>query len=157
MNNQPSYNDQIRESAFGATSSATQAESVVIPVIEEQLHIDKQIVETGIVRIVKEVIEEPETVNVPVFREEVIVDHVAIQQYVDAAPAVRYEGETMIIPVVREVLVTEKKLLLVEEVHVTKRQITNQENLEVMLRKEKVTVERRTPHDGRSAETTPSL
>lgn len=157
MNNQLSYNNQIEEAAFLAAGSAMPGESVVIPVIEERLRVDKQVVETGIVRIAKQVTEEQETVNVPVFREEVIVDHVAIDQYVDTAPAVRYEGKTMIIPVIREVLITEKRLLLVEEVHVTKRQITNQESLEVMLRKEKVTVERRNPSDERAAEPVPSL
>ena len=157
MNNQPNYNSQNEKSAFLADSSAVLIDPVVIPVIEEQLQVDKQVIETGIVRITKQVIEEPETVAIPVFREEVIVDHVAVYQYVDTAPVVRYEGETMIIPVVREVLVTEKKLLLVEEVHVTKKQTTDQERVDVMLRKEKITVERINPSDERSAETTPSL
>lgn len=157
MNSQSNYDNPKEEPAFLATSSGGVAESIVIPVIEEQLRVDKQIVETGIVRIAKHVIEEPETVDIPVFKEEVTIDHVAVYQYVDTAPVVRYEGETMIIPVVREVLVTEKKLLLVEEVHVTKRQITNQERVDVMLRKEKVTVERINPNDERSAETAPSL
>ena len=157
MNNSPSHIDQTVIAVTSLEEAVTQAAPIIIPVIEEQLLISKQVVDTGIVRIVKQVIEESEVVDIPMLREEVVVDHIAVYQYVDEAPAVRYEGETMIIPVVREVLVTEKKLLLVEEVHVTKRQITDQEHVEVMLRKEKVTVERRSPNDERSADTTPSL
>lgn len=145
MRNEPSDSNQSEESVQGLSNSASVTGPVVVPVIEEKLQIDKQVVETGVVRIVKHVIEEAQTVDVPVFKEEVIVEHVAVYQYVDTPPPVRYEGETMIIPVLREVLVTETKLLLVEEVHVTKRHTTDQETLEVKLRKEEVTVERNGP------------
>ncbi|WP_420151902.1 YsnF/AvaK domain-containing protein [Spirosoma sp.] len=148
MSNGPDQMSRNKESvpAISALDSGT----IVIPVIEEQIQIDKQIIETGTVRIAKQVFEEAQTVDIPVFREEVTVEHVAVYQYVDAAPAVRYEGETMIIPVLREVLVTEKRLLLVEEVHVTKRHITDQETQEVTLRKEEVIVERSDPDHERS-------
>lgn len=151
MDNEFTPTIQASELATPPANSATSTESVMIPVIEEQLRIDKQLIETGVVRISKHVIEESQTVDIPVFREEVMVEHVAVYQYVDTPPAVRYEGETMIVPVLREVLVTEKRLLLVEEVHVTKRHITDQETQEVTLRKEEVTVERSGPTNERSA------
>lgn len=132
-------------------ADSVRAKPVIIPVIEEQVQIGKRIIETGAVRVTKHVIEESQTIDVPVSREEVIVEHVAVYQYVDEAPGVRYEGETMIIPVLREVLVTEKRLLLVEEVHVTKRQLTDQETQEVILRKEEITVERTGPNHERPA------
>ena len=142
MSNDFSHDIQTDELRLRPEGSIEEMKPVIIPVVEEQLQVDKQVIETGVVRITKHVIEESETVNIPVSRDEITVEHVAVYQYVDEAPAVRYEGETMIIPVLREVLVTEKKLLLVEEVHVTKRQITSQETQEVTLRKEEVTVER---------------
>jgi stress response protein YsnF len=52
----------------------------------------------------------------------------------------------MIIPVVREVLVVEKRLLLVEELHVTKTQVQKQETQHITLRKEEVIVERLAPN-----------
>jgi len=66
-----------------------------------------------------------------------------INQYVDTAPAAsRYEGDTLIIPVLKEVLVVEKKLMLVEELHIRKRNteqiITGSETL----RKESVEINR---------------
>lgn len=124
---------------------------VVIPVIEELIQIDINEVETGVVRLVKHVTEETQTVDIPTTKEEVIVDRVAIYQYVDTPPVIRYEGDTTIIPVLREVLVTEKKLLLVEEVHVTKRRTTEQDTQTFTLRKEEVTVERSTTDNERPA------
>lgn len=157
MDNEFNPTVQASELATPPANSAASTESVIIPVIEEQLRIDKQLIETGVVRISKHVIEESQSVDVPVFREEVTVEHVAVYQYVDTPPAVRYEGETMIVPVLREVLVTEKRLLLVEEVHVTKRHIAGQETQEVILRKEEVTVERSGPNENVRPEERPSL
>ena len=36
------------------------------------------------------------------------------------APAVRWEGDTMIVPVVKEIVVTQKRLVLVEEIRISR-------------------------------------
>ncbi len=79
----------------------------VIPVIEERLIVDKQAIETGRVRIAKKIHETEETVNIPLARDEVNVERVAINQIVDIPSPVRHEGDTMIIPVVEEILVVD--------------------------------------------------
>jgi stress response protein YsnF len=71
------------------------------------------------------------------------VERVPINAFVaDGAtlPGVRYEGDTMIIPVVREVVV--KRMLVVEELHVTKHEVPTQESHTVVLRQESVQVHR---------------
>ena len=152
MNNEPStYNQSDASGQSPNTMVGQLVESTLVPVIEEQLQVGTQRVQTGVVRIVKHVTEEVQTVSLPTTREDVIVDRVAIYQYVETPPAVRYEGDTTIIPVLREVLVTEKKLLLVEEVHITKRRTTDQDAQEFTLLKEEVTVERSGPDNERSA------
>jgi stress response protein YsnF len=89
------------------------------------------------------VTEREETVAVPVVYEEIQVERVAINRFVDSPPpSVRYEGETMVIPVIKEVAVVEKRLMLVEELHVIKRQKQRQETRTVNLREETVSVER---------------
>lgn len=114
-----------------------------IPVLEEQLIVDKQVVEKGRVRISKKVREMDETVNIPLVEENVSVERVPINQYVaEAPPPVRYEGNVMIIPVLREIVVVEKRLVLVEELRVTKQQTQTQETQKVRLRKEEVEVKR---------------
>jgi len=125
--------------------SPTEPEKMTIPVIEEYIHIEREVVETGRVRITKTVNQAPEASVVPLVHEEVSVERVARNQYVDAVPTVRQEGDVTIIPVVREVLV--KRLLVVEELHVTKRRVETLETQQVVLRKEEISVERISPDD----------
>jgi len=116
-------------------------ESKVIPVIEEKLRIDKEKVETGKFIITKKVHEEEVTENVSVTEDKVTIDRKEINQYVDSAPpATRQEGNSTIISVVKEVLVVEKKLMLVEEIHVTKHQTESTTPVKDTLRKEEVKV-----------------
>ena len=102
--------------------------------------------ETGRVNIYKDVHEEDVTVDVPTVHEEVNVERVPVNEYVESAPpSVRYEGDVMIIPVLHEELVLVKRLKLVEELHVTKRKIETHEAQHVTLRKEEVNVDRVEP------------
>ena len=111
-------------------------------VIHEQVQVDKKVVETSVVQLTKRVSEDRQVVDLPTSREEITVERVARNQYVETPPSVRYEGDTMIIPVVQEVLVTQKKILLVEEVYVTKHKVHQHQSEEVVLRKEAIIVER---------------
>ncbi len=61
-------------------------------------------------------------VEEPSIQEEVQIERVPGNQLVDEPVAVRCEGDTMIIPVIEEVIVVETRLQLKEEVRVTKRQ-----------------------------------
>jgi uncharacterized protein (TIGR02271 family) len=121
------------------------ANRTVIPVVQEDLQVEKQLVESGKVNISKRVIDEDVTVNVPVVHEEVTVEKKAINQYVDTPPPpVRQEGDTTIVSVVKEVLVVEKRLMLVEEVHITKKRAETSNPSQETLRREEVTVSRTT-------------
>jgi uncharacterized protein (TIGR02271 family) len=111
-------------------------------VLQEQANIDKKIVESGKVFIHKKVHETEEEISVPVSHEAVTIKKVPVNKYVDVAPSVRNEGNTTIIPVIKEVLVIEKKLMLVEEVHVIKDIIEKTEQQTIPLRKEEIEVER---------------
>jgi uncharacterized protein (TIGR02271 family) len=111
-------------------------------ILQEEANIDKKIVESGKVYIHKKVQETNEEISVPVSHESVTIKKVTVNKYVDVAPSVRNEGNTTIIPVIKEVLVIEKKLLLVEEVHVIKEVIEKTEEHTIPLRKEEIEVER---------------
>ena len=110
-----------------------------IPVIEEQLRVDKKVVETGKVHVSKKVTEHETSVSVPLMEETYDVERVPVNQVVETPPPpVRYEGDTMIIPVMREVLVVQKHYEIVEEIRLTK-QINRQQHTEqVTLKKEEV-------------------
>jgi len=140
MNNTQDINYSGINQQEGPLFTSTTEEKVVIPVIEEKIKVHTEIVETGKVSISKKINEYQETVNIPIIQEEVNIDRVQVNKMVEFVPAVRYEGDTMIIPVVKEVAVVEKRLMLVEELHITiyKREIPISQ--EVTLRKEEINV-----------------
>jgi uncharacterized protein (TIGR02271 family) len=123
-------------------SAPQPAESVVIPRLEEQLQIDKSQFLRGSVRVRVAPTEHQQTVSVPVTDVEAEVRRVAIGKIVESAPPVREEGNTVIVPVIEEVLVVEKRLLLREEVHIVRHPKTRIEEHQVTLRSERVEVSR---------------
>lgn len=123
-------------------SGTDRDESIVIPVIAEELEVEKHAVATGRVRLTKTVHEREEVVEAPLLQEEVEVERVTINRVLDAPVEVRYEDATMIIPLMEEVLVVEKRLMLREEIRVTKRQTETHETQHVTLRTEEINVER---------------
>lgn len=114
----------------------------VIPVIQEQVTIGKQEIEAGKVVVSKSIEHHTTPVHVIVNHDEVQVAHVPAGYYVEKAPEVRYEGDTMIIPVLKEEAVVVKKIYLVEELHVTRTTRQSQETETVTLRTEHVDITR---------------
>ena len=115
----------------------------VIPVVREQVTVGKKLVETGKVRISKKVSEDQTSVSIPLMREEYDVQRVPVNQVVDTPPpAMRYEGDTAIIPVLREVMVVQKRYEITEEIRITKRRTESTDTQQVSLRKEEVHIER---------------
>ena len=102
----------------------------------------KERVATETVRLRKRVHEDEEVLDVPVQTEAIEVERVPVGRWLDAPADVRHEGDTTVYPVVEEVLVVEKRLRLVEEVRVTRRQATRQVQERVGLRREEVVIER---------------
>lgn len=125
------------------TSNRTrQDERIVMPVVAETLDVQKRRVQTGGVRIKKIVHEREEIVDEPLMREEVQVKRVPINRVVDAPVPVRHVGNTMIVSLLEEVLVVEKRLMLKEELHITKGEIETYKPQRITLRTEEAVVER---------------
>lgn len=130
---------------FAFSSLTARGEAVRIPLVEEKLRVSKRARETGRVRLTKHVDVREEVVDEPLIREEVEVERVPVDRYVDKPVPTRTEGETTIIPVMEEVLVVEKRLRLKEELHVTRRRIEHRDPQRVALRSERIEVERTGP------------
>lgn len=124
----------------------------VIPLVEEELAVRKQPVEKGRTRIRKVVREREQVVDEPVVHEDVEIRRVPVNRYVDAPAPARQEGDTLIVPLFEEVLVVQKRLVLREELHVTRRRTTVHDRTHVPLRSEDVLVEH---IDGHEAEDQP--
>ena len=120
----------------------TQA-ATVIPVMHEELDVRTRRVETDSgVRVSKAIEEREEVVDEALTREDVEVERVAMNVPVESATGVRYEGDTMVIPIFEEVIVVEKRLVLKEEIRVTRRRTSFRSPQRVTLRREVPTVER---------------
>ena len=142
----------------GDAAEVALGEEVVLPLIEETASIDKRAVETGRVRVSTHT----ETID-QILRETLRSDMVGVTRVPfnrtlaegEAVPQVRTENGVTIIPVLEEILVVEKRLVLKEEVHV--RQTTSGEDVEVpvMLRRQHAVVERIGP-DGQQNDPLPA-
>ena len=100
---------------------------------EEELQAHKQSVETGAVRVRKEVVTEHRTIEVPVQREEIVIE----RQAPTGEPI-----EEIRIPVSEEQVTVEKRPVVKEEVTVGKRVVQGTERVGGEVRKEVVRVER---------------
>lgn len=117
---------------------------VIVPAVQEEARVAVREVEAGGVRVHKTVNEQPRTVDVVLRRDDVAVEHVPIDKIVplSEAPVARQEGDTLIVPILEEVLVVEKRCRIKEEIHITRSQRTEHHVEHVVLRSEDVTVER---------------
>lgn len=129
----PSVNDQNAQDA------------VKVPVLQEDAWIERRVVDTGRgVRIRKTVAEHPCQIDERLVREGVEVSHVPVDRIValDQAPATRYEGDTLVVPILEEVLVVERRLRIKEELRITRTRREAHHAETVMLKSEQVSVER---------------
>ncbi len=117
-------------------------EVAAIPLVEERVQIAKRQVETGRLRVRVSVGEREEEVPVNLTHDEVEVHRVPRNVPLSSLPSVRLEGNVTVIPVVEEVVVVEKRLVLVEEIHVRRKTVTSTETVPVRLRSEQAEVER---------------
>lgn len=117
-------------------------EVAAIPLVEERLEVGKRQVESGRVKVRVAVDAREEMVSAELARDEVEIRRVPRNVAVTELPGVRLEGETTIIPVVEEQIVVEKRLVLVEEIHVVRRTHKTVEEIPVTLRSEHAEIER---------------
>jgi len=132
---------------YGSEPSTHQDEPVVVPVLVEELEVQKRPVETGKVRIIKVVHERETIVDEPLVHDNVAITRVPMQRVVDGPVPVREENDTTIISVVEEVLVVEKRWMLREEIHIRKQRLETHQPQRITLRSEEVQVERVPPAD----------
>lgn len=91
----------------------------------------------------KTVTEEALRIDEMLQSQELQVERVPVDAWIEGAPPVqRQEGATLIIPVLEEVLVVQKRLRLKEEIRITAKADMHAASEHVVLREEHVTVER---------------
>lgn len=122
------------------------AEATVIPVTEEVPVLRKRRVRTGRLLVRKQVAEQDAVLDEPLQRHELRIERVPVHRIVadgDALPGVRYEGETMVVPVLREVPVVLTRVIVVEEVRITRVSEEYRDPQTVKVRVERVSIDRK--------------
>lgn len=114
----------------------------IIELAQEELVVAKRLLETGRVRVRTEVQWRTDHARAELFRDHVEVERVPIDREVDAVPPIREDGDMVIIPVVEEVLVVEKRLVLKEEVRLKRTRSVEMLDEPVRLRAMRAVVER---------------
>jgi uncharacterized protein (TIGR02271 family) len=118
----------------------------------EEVTVARRRVEGDTVRVSTVTREVEKSVDETLIHERVEVEHVAIGLPIDVVPPVREEEDVTIIPIVEEILVIEKRLILKEEVRIRRIRVPAIHHELVTLRDQDVLVERTKP-----GETPPSL
>jgi len=132
----------------GTAKATTGREGDTFQVKEERLHAEKRPVETGEVTVRKEVHTETKHLEVPVQREEVVIERTPVHGKASAG-TIR-EGEEVRIPVREEKVNVSKDVVVTEEVKVGKRVVQDTEQVSGQVRKEEVKVEQKGNVDVRS-------
>ena len=119
----------------------------VIPLVEEELRLEKRSSAAGKVRVRTETELVEEIARATLDGENVEVTRVPVGREIGAAPAVRTEGDVVIVPVLEEILVVEKRLFLKEELHIRRQATQETVEVPVTLRKQRGVVERLSSND----------
>lgn len=124
-----------------AARAATAQGGETIRVHEEQLHATKTAVQTGEVRVRKEVHTEHQTIDVPVSREEVVIERHPVSGHSVSGSSIG-QGEEIRIPVSEEQVHVTKETVAKEDVTIGKRVVSGTEHVAGEVRKEEVRVEK---------------
>ncbi len=126
----------------GAARTDATNRDIEVPVYEEELTVGKRQEQIGDVHLRKDVVQEQQTVSVPLQHEEVTVERVPVSGQVDAA-TVRdaFQGGDIEVPVMGEEAVVGKKVVETEEVRLHKQAVTQDQTVSDTVRRENVTVD----------------
>jgi stress response protein YsnF len=127
-----------------ASGPETDANETIIPLASEALSVGRRTVEAT-TRVHVRTTETDHIVDESLTEQRVEIERVGVNRQVDAVPEIRTEGDITIIPVVREELVVQRRLILTEEIHLRRVTSTNRHRENVRLRHQEIDVEEARP------------
>ena len=134
---------RTQSSNITADSSSTGRSASGSPSVElreEELRVEKERVQAGEVRLRKEVVSEERTIDVPVTREEVVIERRPAARGREAGGTID-EGEEIRIPLMEEEIHVEKTPVVREEVNLRKQQVQDTEHVSETVRREEARIE----------------
>lgn len=118
-----------------------EAQEARIPLREEQLNVEKQRVQKGEVRVHKEVVTEQQHFDVPVSREEIVIEHIPASEARPADTPIG-QGDTIRIPVSEDQVNVTKQTIETGEIDVTKRTVQGEQRVSGTVRREEPRIEK---------------
>jgi uncharacterized protein (TIGR02271 family) len=131
---------QITDKTAGEKTQDT--EQTVIPLQAEEVSVSKKRVVTGQVRVATVTRQHEQLVEELLERNHVEVERTAVNREVDEAPTVREDGDTLIIPIVEEVVVVQRRLVLKEEIRISRKRETQPYQERVVVRRQEAVITR---------------
>lgn len=131
--------------AAGSTNTtASSTEEEKLRLHEERLHVDKERVQTGEVNVGKHVVENEQTIEVPVEREEVYIERRPVNESTTSADTnhsfestdAYTDGDTIRVPLTEERVEVTKTDVVAEEIVIGKRKVQDTEHVKETVRKE---------------------
>jgi uncharacterized protein (TIGR02271 family) len=135
------------------TEDNPQSREIVLPLYEEELSVSKRVVPTNRVQVSRITHQQEQLVDELLGRERVEIERIPMGTPIDAVPAVREESGTIVVPVVEEVVIVERRLILKEEIRI--RRIRDEERYQerVTIRNQEAIVKRLPVENGTAAVT----
>lgn len=143
--------DKDRSIKDDVTATVEAREEVRVPVAEEQLVVQKRPVTLGTVHVHKSVEWSEQQLNVPYYRDEVVVEHLSPDAY---HPDAADDPNVTVIPVLEEQVVVEKRTVVKEYIRIRRNRIEQQQAVSETVRREVVEVSEQ-PSAGVSLDETP--
>jgi uncharacterized protein (TIGR02271 family) len=125
----------------GEDQDASMGGEIRVPLLEEQLEFSTRTVDLGEIQIHKSVDETEEVRTGSLNREDVQVERVRVDRRVTEPEVSRQEGDWLVIPIMEEVFVVEKHLMVTEEIRIRKSLVTEESEVRDTVRREHATVE----------------
>jgi len=138
----PEEEGQTPDKTTERPQGARDKDQVVVPLHAEEASVSKRRVVTGQVKVGTVTRESEQLVEELLEQEHVEIERTAIGKEVDKAPPVREEGDTLIIPILEEIVVVERRLLLKEEVRVRRTREKQPYQERVVVRKQEAVITR---------------
>jgi stress response protein YsnF len=127
----------------GATGAVADpnADIQVLALHKEDVAVSKRIRKT-LVKVARTTTTRDVVVEEDLRHEQIVVERLAIGRVVEAVPPIRQEGDVTILSVVEEIVVTERRLVLKEEVHLRRVRRTEHHVETIKVREQGVAITR---------------
>jgi len=125
----------------GVTEMNSDTEEERLRLHEERLNVDKERVQTGEVNVSKHVVEDQQSIEVPVEREEVYVERRKVDHNASGTDAFVDENDSIHVPLSEEKVVVSKEDVVSEEIVVGKRKVRDTETVSETVRREEADID----------------